>query len=270
MQMRNAAILGIVVTLGSAVYACASSPPEGDQTTAKVLQTQVADLSRQLSVLQHAQPADQQAAMDTYWNMLKKQLQYARDLPGISPHSCKDWMLVDPMIAGAAQARAISPCPTVHENGPILGWELPAKLSPHLFALMVQQQLGPISIQVDEIAAENDPAKRPSLYRRFYETRYQDIQAVLGRDWMWAPQDPATYPDPYSLGAELLLSYCSQCHNAPHPGLYTQAEWTGITHKMHDIIDTQSHTQVMDIRMPSRDEFDTIVNYLEFNADSKQ
>lgn len=266
MNVKTAVTLGVVVALAATAYACASSPPETSQGTAKALQTQVMDLSRQLSVLQHAQPADQRAAMDTYWDMLKKQLQYARDLPGVSAHGCKDWMLVDPVIAGAAQTKAIKPCPAMHDSGPVLGWGLPGNLTPHLFALMMQQQLGPIGAQVDAIAVEDDPVKRSDLYRRLYETRYQDIQTVLGREWMWAPRDASTLPDAHSLGAELLLSYCSQCHNAPSPGLHTQAEWMGITHKMHDIIDAQSHAQVMGIRMPSQDEFNLIVNYLEFHA----
>lgn len=269
MRMKTAVILAVVLALGTAVYACASSPPEDGAAAAKTLQTQVADLSRQLSVLQHAQPADQRAAMETYWGMLKKQLQYARDLPGISAHGCQDWMLVDPVIAGAARTKAISPCPTVHDSGPVLGWKLPPNLSPHLFGLMMQQQLGNLDSQVDGIVAEGDPLRRTDLYRRLYETRYQDIQTVLGREWMWTPPGPSAFPDASSLGAELLQSYCSQCHNAPRPGLYTQAEWTGITHKMHDIIGAQSHAEVLGIRMPSQDEFNAIVNYLEFHAAGK-
>lgn len=266
MRIKNALIPGVVFVLAATAYACASAPPEESQGTVKTLQVQVTDLSRQLAVLQHAQPEDQRAAMDAYWDMLKKQLQYARDLPGISAHGCKDWMLVDPVIAGAARTKAINPCPTVHDSGPVLGWNLPANLSPHLFTLMMQQQLGSISSQVDGIAAEGDAVKRADLYRRLYETRYQDIQTVLGREWMWAPLDPSTFPDAGSLGAELLQSYCSQCHNAPRPGLHTQAEWTGIIRKMDAIIGVQSRAQVMGIRMPSQDEFNLIVNYLEFHA----
>lgn len=266
MRTRNILGLGIAVALAVGVYACASAPAGTDQQEVKALQGQVAGLSRQLATLQHAQPADQRAAMDAYWDLLKKQLQYARDLPGVEPHGCKDWTLVDPMIAGSAPARAIRSCPTLHDSGPVLGWELPGSLTPQLFGLMMQQQLGPISAQVDGIAAEADPTKRVELYRRLYETRYRDIQTVLGRDWMWTPRDPASLPDAGSLGAETLVSYCSQCHNTPPPGLHTQAEWMAITHKMHDIIDAESHQQVMEIRMPSQDEFNLIVNYLGFHA----
>ena len=266
MHARNALSLGLIAALGIGFAACASSPPANSQMEVQNLQGQVGDLSRQLGMLQRAPAADQQAVMDGYWAMLKKQLQYARDLPGVEPHTCKDWMLVDPMIAGSEPARAIKACPTIHDSGPVLGWELPANLSPHLFGLMMQQQLGPITAQVDAIAAESDPIKRAGLYRRLYETRYQDIQTVLGREWMWTPRDAAALPDANGLGAELLVSYCSQCHNVPLPGLHTQAEWMSITHKMHDIIDAQSHQQVMEIRMPSQDEFNMMVNYLEFHA----
>ncbi|HEV2110215.1 MAG TPA: hypothetical protein VGT99_02585 [Gammaproteobacteria bacterium] len=270
MHARKTLVLGLITALGIGFAACASSPPATSQVEVKNLQGQLGDLSRQLGMLQRAPPADQQAIMGGYWDMLKKQLQYARNLPGVESHSCKDWMLVDPMIAGSEPARAIRPCPTIHDSGPVLGWELPPNLTPHLFGLMMQQQLGTISAQVDAITAEADPAKRTDLYRRLYETRYQDIQTVLGRDWMWTPQDASTLPDAKSLGAELLVSYCSQCHNAPSPGLHTQAEWMGITRKMHDIIDAQSHAQVGGIRMPSPDEFNLIVSYLEFHAHGAQ
>lgn len=266
MKTRNIVSLGIAAALAAGVYACASAPAGTGGTEVQALQTQVTDLTRQLSALQHAAPADQQAAMDQYWSLYKKQLQYARDLPGIEPHGCKDWTLVDPMIIGNPPARALKSCPTLHDSGPVMGWELPGNLTPQLFGLMMQQQLGPISAQVEGIAAEGDPIKRVDLYRRLYETRYQDIQTVLGRDWMWTPRDSAALPDTGSLGAELLVSYCSQCHNAPPPGLHTQGEWLAITHKMRDIIDAESHQQVMEIRMPSQDELNLIVNYLQFHA----
>ena len=258
--MNLARISGLLL-----LAACASSPADSG-VDAGILQGQVNDLSRQLQALQNAPAAQQPELMADYWQMLKKQLEYARNLPGVEIRNCTDWTLLDPMVMGAQPAHAIVPCPVVHDSGPVLGWELPAGLQPHLFTLMMQQELGTLDAQVQAIAAETDAAKRSDLYRRLYETRYQDIQTVLGRGWMWTPIDPSAYPDSGSLGAGLLRDYCSQCHLAPLPTLHTQAEWLGITHKMHDIIQTQSRTEIQGVRLPSRDEYDLIINYLQFHA----
>src|SRR5579863_4718953 len=137
MHARNTISLGLIAALGIGFAACASSPPDTAQADNKNLQAQVDDLTRQLHSLQSAAPAEQPAIMYDYWGMLKKQLAYARRLPGVEPRDCKDWTLLDPMVAGSAPARAINPCPVVHDSGPVLGWELPAGVTPHLFGLMM-------------------------------------------------------------------------------------------------------------------------------------
>ncbi|HLW73610.1 MAG TPA: hypothetical protein VKT74_00920 [Gammaproteobacteria bacterium] len=253
------------------VLGCSSTPPPAaEPTRTQALQAQVDDLSRELDRLHDAAPADQEQVMHDYWSMLQRQLQYVRRMPGIVAHGCTDWTLMDPAVMGRAAAGAPGPCPTVHDSGPAAGWEFPAEMTPRLFAFMMQHQLVMLQAQVADILAQPDESKRLDLIRQHYETRYQDIQMALGRSWMWTPYDAASLPDNHSLGAELLTKYCSQCHVAPHPELYTQAEWQRITRTMHDIIQSQSRTELMGVHMPAPDEFDLIVSYLESHPHEAQ
>ena len=238
------------------------------QGPVQALQTQVDDLSRELFLLHSAaNAAARKQAMQDYWAMLQRQLRYVRHIPGVESHDCRDWTLLDPGVAGRAAAGASAPCPLMsHDMGPAAGWEIPADMTPQLFELMMQQQLETLRAQTGRIAAETDQAKRLDLIRALYETRYQDIQTVRGRDWMWAPHDAAALPDGQSMGAELLGHYCSQCHTAPRPALHTRAEWHGITHHMRDIIQAETGKQVSGIEMPTVEQLDLISAYLEMHA----
>ena len=246
--------------------ACAGTAPANGGTDAARLQSQVDNLNRELMLLQTAPDADQPRLMQEYWGMLQRQLQATRNLPGVASRNCRDWILVAPAVPGAEPARAINPCPTLHEAGPVAGWDLPGGMAPQLFQLTMKQQLDRLQAQVTDIAATSDPRQRLDLERAHYESRYQDIQTVLGRGWMWAPRDAAGLPEAQSLGAQTFVSYCSQCHTQPPPTLHTASEWRGITERMRGIIRTQSHGEVMGIRMPSPDEFDLIASYLESHA----
>ncbi len=266
-KLRLCLILAAGLVLAEA---CATSVPDTAQTDVRTLQAQVDDLSRVLTQLHDAQPADQRQIMGEYWSMLQKQLRYARDLPGVVSRGCTDWMLSYPPISGGAITKAIKPCPTMHDIGPASSWDLPVGMSPLLFELTMRRHLDILVAQVAAISTETDPSARADRYRQLYETRYQDIQTVLGRGWMWTPRDASALPDSHSMGAELLGRYCSQCHAAPPPQLRTQAEWQTITRRMHDIIQTQSRTEIMGVQMPSTDEFDLIASYLEAHADGAQ
>ncbi|MGE5624523.1 MAG: c-type cytochrome [Bacillota bacterium] len=252
----------------SALAACGGAPsqPAAAPERVQALQAQVDDLSRELTRLHNAVPADQEGIMHGYWDMLQRQLLYVRRMPGIVARGCTDWTLMDPAVMGRAAAGGPAPCPTVHAGAPADGWPFPADMTPKLFEVMMQHQLEMLRSQVAAIVAEPDDNKRIYLIRDHYDTRYQDIQMALGRSWMWTPYDPATLPESQTMGAQLLQQYCSQCHLAPRPDLYTRAEWQRITRTMHDIIQSQSRTEIMGVRMPASDEFDLIVSYLESHA----
>ncbi len=266
--MRTPTLLSLPFAAVLLAVACASAPPTAGGAGAQRLQEQVDNLNRELMSLQAAPEADQPRLMAEYWSMLQKQLQDVRNMPGVASHNCRDWVLVAPTMPGAVPTRAINPCPSLHEAAPAAGWELPAGMTPRLFQLTMHQQLDRLQAQVSDIASETDPRERLDLVRAHYETRYQDIQSVLGRGWMWTPNNPITLPDPYSMGAGAFMSYCSQCHQPPPPALHTASEWRGITQRMRGIIRVQSQQQVMGIRMPSPEEFDLIAAYLETNSRS--
>ena len=268
---RMCGVIGCGIVIGSLAFlicARASEQAAPEQGQVRALQAQVDDLSRELLLLHGAAnaPARKQFMQD-YWAMLQRQLQYVRRIPGVASRDCRDWTLLDPGVAGRGAAGSATPCPLMsHDMGPASGWEIPDNITPELFELMMQQQLQILRAQTDRIAAETDQAKRLDLIRALYETRYQDIQTVRGREWMWTAHAAASLPEGQSMGAELLGRYCSQCHTVPLPSLHTQAEWHGIAHHMRDIIQGEAGKQVSGIQLPTVDEFDLISMYLEMHG----
>jgi Cytochrome C oxidase, cbb3-type, subunit III len=75
---------------------------------------------------------------------------------------------------------------------------------------------------------------------------------------------PENLPDPKSEGAQLLVYYCTQCHNLPSPSMHTAEEWPVIIDRMFRRISRMSGGMgmMMSVEMPSPDEQRTIVSYL--------
>lgn len=251
-------MLVVVPLVGS----CSSAPQPSPQERVSVLQAQVDDLDRQLIVIHATSGAEQQVLMRQYWDMLQQQLRYVRNLPGVEPRSCSDWTLQDPRFTQQGSVRHSTPCPILHDAGPAAGLPFPDQLSPVLFQLMMKQHLQVLTAQVNAIAAEPNQTARLDLLRQHYETRYRDLQTVLGRDWMWTPTNESSLPDSTSMGATLFSQYCSQCHNAPPPSLNTPAEWGYVTQRMSTIIEHQAHSAEGGVNLPSADEFQQIAQYL--------
>jgi hypothetical protein len=243
--------------------ACSSAPAANPPATAQALGAQVMDLDRQLKALRDASPADQPAEMQSYWTMLQKQLRYVHDLPGAESRGCNDWTVSDMRVSNQTHLWVGRTCPSLHDEGPAGGWPLPPSMTPKFFELVMSQQLGTLHAQVDAIASETSAPARRDLMRQHYETRYRDIQTVLGREWMWYTRDPATLPDAGSMGATLFYQYCSQCHAAPPPSLNTAAEWNYVTSRMYGIIQGQAQTEVGGVKVPTIAEFRLIASYLE-------
>lgn len=230
----------------------------------QALQAQVDDLTRQLVVLHNAPgPAAQKQAMQQYWDMLQRQLQYVRHIPGVDSQGCKDWTMLDPAVIGRVTTG--NPCPLMsHDQGPAAAWKVPDTVTPRLFELTMQQQLQLLRVQVQAIVAERDAHQRLTLIRQHYETRFQDIQTVRGREWMWTAS-ASNLPDSHSMGAELLVRYCSQCHQAPSPSLFTAAEWRLTVRYMQGMIQYQSAAP-SGVLVPDSAQLDLIGAYLQANA----
>lgn len=261
-RIVSSLLLGLLVAL-PLVASCSSVLQQTPDQRVGQLQAQVDDLNRQLLLIHQASGSAQEALMHQYWDMLQKQLRYVHNLPGVAPRSCTDWTMLDPVVTGQAGAfPGNSPCRTVHDGGPAAGLPFPEQLSPLLFQLMMHQQLNILSAQVDSIAAETNQTVRLDLLRQHYDTRYRDLQTVLGRDWMWTPVKEGDLPDASSMGAVLFSQYCGQCHDAPPPALNTPAEWQYIAQRMSTIIEHQAHSGEPGVNLPSADEFQLIAQYL--------
>lgn len=255
-------VLGLLAAL-PLMAACSSVLKQTPEARAAQLQAQVDDLNRQLLVIHNTSGTEQETLMRQYWDMLQRQLRYVHNLPGVVPRGCNDWTMLDPVITGQNGGFPGSkPCPAVHDGGPAAALPFPDKLSPTLFQLMMHQQLEVLSAEVTAIAAEPDQTARLDLIRQHYETRYRDLQTVLGRDWMWAPIKESDLPDADSMGAVLFSQYCGQCHNPPPPALNTPAQWQYITQRMSGIIERQAHSGEPGVNLPSADEFQQIAQYL--------
>ena len=250
------------------VASCSSVPQQTQEARVTVLRAQVDDLDRQLLVIHETTGAEQQTVMRQYWDMLQKQLIYVRNLPGVELHGCGDWTMHDHAITAQGGFLSVNkPCPSFHDGGPSSGLPFPAQLSPLLFQLMMHQELNTLTAQVDAIETEPDKTVRLDLIRQHYETRYRDLQTVLGRDWMWATTKESDLPDASSMGATLFSQYCGQCHNPPPPTLNTPAEWEYITQRMSTIIEHQAHSGEAGVNLPSADEFQQIAQYLMMHGE---
>jgi len=73
--------------------------------------------------------------------------------------------------------------------------------------------------------------------------------------------DPAFLPEPRSSGAQLLVRYCTQCHELPGSGLHTADEWPSVADRM-----ARRMRMMRDIKVPDNDELRTLVAYLQQHA----
>lgn len=79
--------------------------------------------------------------------------------------------------------------------------------------------------------------------------------------------EAADLPDPASTGAKLLAQYCAQCHNLPHPGMHTAAEWPALTRSMIQLSEvTARFAGRPGLRIPSTPERQQIDAYLAEQA----
>ncbi len=86
--------------------------------------------------------------------------------------------------------------------------------------------------------------------------------------------DPALLPERESPGAQLLQTYCTQCHGLPAPGLHTAEEWPAVVARMNRRMRHMGHMGMMGgmhrrmhgVSAPSSDERDAILAYLSAHA----
>ncbi len=79
---------------------------------------------------------------------------------------------------------------------------------------------------------------------------------------------PQDLPHPGSPGANLLQSYCAQCHALPGPGRHTADEWQAVLDRMNLLMDVASRFGGLmgNIKVPGTGESEVIRAYLTDNA----
>lgn len=90
------------------------------------------------------------------------------------------------------------------------------------------------------------------------------MQRMMG-DVLPPGLDPRLLPEPRSEGAQLLVRYCTQCHNLPGPGMHTAGEWPAVVARMNGRMQMMSGG-MMGVRAPSAAELDTLTVYLQEHA----
>ncbi|HEC16126.1 MAG TPA: hypothetical protein ENI99_06085 [Sedimenticola sp.] len=73
--------------------------------------------------------------------------------------------------------------------------------------------------------------------------------------------DPRDLPEPDSIEARLLATYCSQCHNLPNPKMYSRAEWPERFARMMHHADAMG--KMPGFKAPTDDEKGRISAYLQ-------
>ena len=265
--------LGLMVTVG----ARGASPASAEQVDIQQLQLQVDDLSREFARLDSAPgPEAQHEVMQRHWGMMLNHLLSTRMMPGMSDAGCTDWTMMDSNVVGPGMMR---PAPSsgcgmlghgMMENrmlgNGVLHWRLPSSMAPDAYQHRLQDPMQGMHQQMAAIAAEKDSVKRQALIREHYDTMYRDIQTMRGMGWMWTPSSVASvFTDP-SPHAQLVATYCSQCHAAPSPSLHRQTEWLQVTSRMRGHIYDRAGGAGAGIRVPSAGELETIEDYLVANA----
>src|SRR5512135_1690578 len=69
-------------------------------------------------------------------------------------------------------------------------------------------------------------------------------------------------PDASSQGAKLVGKYCGQCHAAPLPNFHTADEWSSVTRRMQQ----RMNSEIEGMRAPTEYEMNEILSYLQKKA----
>jgi hypothetical protein len=268
-QMRTAVhvacILGLVIVGGKVAAAPQAS---SDQATIQQLQKQVDDLTSELDQLKSTDPAVQNQAMQRHWTMMQDHMRLMGQMPGMGggPRMMGPGMMgpgtMGPGMTGPGmmgQGWWMMGHGMGMEPG-MMGWALPGGMTPKAYQQQMSKHMQTMRAQMAAISAEKDPAKRDKLMREHYDAMYRDMQAMRGMGWMWAPNATASLPEPGSRGAQLVSTYCTQCHAAPQTTLHTAKEWAEVTSRMQAHISDEAGTTV---KIPTAAELDAISSYLE-------
>jgi cytochrome c5 len=75
---------------------------------------------------------------------------------------------------------------------------------------------------------------------------------------------PGDLPDPNARGAQLLATYCAQCHALPAPSAHSTTDWPGVTRRMWLRMDELPES--LGVKVPTTAERYELLKYLTVNA----
>jgi cytochrome c5 len=75
---------------------------------------------------------------------------------------------------------------------------------------------------------------------------------------------PGDLPDPKARGAQLLATFCAQCHALPAPTAHSATDWPGVTRRMWLRMDELPES--LSVKVPTTAERYEILKYLTVNA----
>jgi mono/diheme cytochrome c family protein len=74
----------------------------------------------------------------------------------------------------------------------------------------------------------------------------------------------ADLPDPQSQGAQLVGTYCAQCHNLPAPGMHSATDWPSVVRRMW--LRMEGLPASLEVKVPTMAERFAMLEYLNANA----
>jgi hypothetical protein len=270
-------LTGLVPTL---TPVAAQTPPNSEAaapTDAQVheLEQQITSLRRQLDEINSTKDAaSRQRIMQKNWQGMQDYMGQMHGRWGMG----SAWMMGPGMMRGQNTGSGMMMgCPMM--DGSDTGWMLPKNVSPEQYGRQMREHMQMMQEEMHKIAQTTDPQERQRLMQEHWQSMYQDMQTMNGNGWMWsgpmmgpgmmhggapgAPTPSATpLPDPDSTGAKLVSLYCTQCHAAPQPTLHTTLEWTAVTQRMRE----HMNSGWQGIKTPSTEEMKTILVYMRQHA----
>jgi hypothetical protein len=280
--LRRTLILVLLTGLISTVMWVVFQTPAKGQTTApsdaqvRELQEKIKSLQKQLDELNSAKdPASRQRMMQQNWQSMQDYMGMMHDRWGMG----YPWMM-----GGNRPGNWTGGCPAIG-GGYGVGWPVPKGVDPDQYRQKMSEHMQRMQEQMNKIAQTTDPQERQRLMQEHWRRMYQDMQTMRGMGWMWdgymmgpgmmgpgmmgpgmmagRPLSSAKpLPEPTSQGAKLVSTYCVQCHAAPQPGLHTDAEWSSVTQRMQE----HMNSGLQGIKTPTEQEMKTILSYMQKNA----
>lgn len=272
--MRRTLILVLLTGLIAAVTWVVFQTPAMGQATApsdaqvRELQDKIRSLQQQLDDLNSAKdPASRQRLMQQNWQSMQDYMGMMHDRWGMG----YPWM----MGGDRRGYRMGGCCPMMRGYTECPGWPLPSVLDANQYRQKMREHMQRMQEQMNRIAQTTDPQERERLMQEHWQSMYQDMQRMRGMGWMWDdymmgpgmmgghPLPSAKpLPEPSSQGGKLVATYCTQCHAAPQPGLHTAAEWSSVTQRMQD----HMNSGLSGIKTPTEQEMQAILSYMQKNA----